>query len=494
MSFVRRCWNRAGSRAAAIWFGAYMVVCATGQRFDARYLGYGWQLIPWDVLSTDPIRSVWYLHVQPPLWNLVLGGLAWVSPFGDSATLQVLMAVIGLAGAYVAAELTACFGLRRRWAVCVALIATLNPEVLKGAFEPTYELVTGVLLMSMLWAFLRLGNQNRDRRSLLLLAGLATATTMTRSLYHPVWALSVVLIGLWLLRRRIDRRTVLATLAVPVLVMGGWMAKNQYLYGEATLSSWFGMNLQRAVIPVLPLDDLEAMHDAGEVSDIAMIGPFGKYDLYDEAMPACEPKHEHRSVSEPDRTTDQWSPNFNYECYLPIFAEAGDDAVAVIRAHPAVWLEGRLWSLRATFAVATYPSESSSMVMRTLDSVYSIARLDLGGVLSTYGWGTPIYGQLEAPVDFGLTLIPLYSSVIVAGLWVIIRRLRRRSLNETDPALVIASFTVVFTIVVGAVAELGEQARFRTMIDPLTTVVGLVVLTRLGAWMRRQSQARSVGR
>jgi len=32
------------------------------------------------------------------------------------------------------------------------------------------------------------------------------------------------------------------------------------------------------------------------------------------------------------------------------------------------------------------------------------------------------------------------------------------------------------------------------MIDPLTTVVGLVVLTRLGAWMRRQSQARSVGR
>jgi hypothetical protein len=59
---------------------------------------------------------------------------------------------------------------------------------------------------------------------------------------------------------------------------------------------------------------------------------------------------------------------------------------------------------------------------------------------------------------------------------------------------VIASFTVVFTIVVGVVAELGEQARFRTMIDPLTTVVGLVVLTRLGAWMRRQSQARSVGR
>ncbi|MFZ9864439.1 MAG: hypothetical protein ACO3FR_07890, partial [Ilumatobacteraceae bacterium] len=61
MSVVRRCWNRAGSRAATIWLGVYLLVCVTGQRFDARYLGYGWQLIPWDVLSTDPIRSVWYL-------------------------------------------------------------------------------------------------------------------------------------------------------------------------------------------------------------------------------------------------------------------------------------------------------------------------------------------------------------------------------------------------------------------------------------------------
>jgi len=494
MSFARRCWDRAGSRAASIWLSVYVLVCLTGQRFDARYLGYGWQLIPWDILSADPIRSVWYLHVQPPLWNLLLGGLARLSPFGDSITLQALMAVIGLAGAFFAGELATRLGLRRRWAVGVAVIATLNPEVLKGAFEPTYELATGVLLLAVLWAVLELGAHPRVRRSLIVLAALVTATTMTRSLYHPLWAILIVLFGLWLLRHRIDRRTVLATLAVPVLVMGGWMAKNQFLFGDATLSSWFGMNLQRAVIPVLPLDDLEAMHDAGEVSDIAMIGPFGNYGLYEDAMPPCEPKHRHRSVSEPWRTTDEWSPNFNFECYLPVFAEAGDDAMAVIRAHPDVWLKGRMWSLRATFAVATNPSESRSVVMRSLDGVYSIARLDMGGVLSTFGWGTPIYGQLEAPVDFGLALIPLYSLVILAGVRATIRRVRRRPLSAIDPALVVASFTVVFTIVVGAVAELGEQARFRTMIDPLTTVVGLALLTRIVARARRQSQARSVGR
>ena len=259
------------------------------------------------------------------------------------------------------------------------------------------------------------------------------------------------------------------------------------------MSSWFGMNLQRAVIPVLPRADLEKMYADGDVSEIAMIGPFGNYDLYVDVMPPCEPRHDHRSVAEATRTTDQWSPNFNYECFLPIFSIAGDDAMAVIKEHPEVWLEGRLWSMRATFAVATLPSESESVVMRALDTAFSILRLDMGGVLSTNGWGTPIYGWLEAGVDFGLLLIPLYSALILVGARVLVRRVRRRLLTPNDAALVATSFTIAFTVVVGAVAELGEQARFRTMVDPLATVVGAVLV---GALIRviRQRQATSVGR
>lgn len=490
---LRRAWDRVGTRAAAVWSVVYLLVWGTGQRFDARYLGYGWQLIPWDILSSDPVRSVWYLHVQPPLWNLSLGSAAWLSPAGDAITLQAMMAVIGLTGAWLAAELGHRLGLGRRAAMIVALVATLNPEVLKGAFEPTYELATGVLLLGLALAFVELGSRTGVRRSLLVVATLATATSMTRSLYHPVWAIAIVAFGVWILRKRVDRRVVIATFAVPVLVMGGWMAKNQFLYGEATLSSWFGMNLQRAVIPVLPKDDLEKMRADGEVSEIAMIGPFGKYELYEDAMPPCTPRHDHRSVAEPTRTTDQWSPNFNYECYLPVFARAGDDALAVIRAHPGVWLEGRMWSLRATFAVATYPAGSTSVVMRALDSTFSIARLDLGGVLSTYGWGTPIYGQLEAPVDFGLVLIPMYGLVMLAGGREVVRRLRGRSPGASAPVVLVGAFTVAFTVVVGAVAELGEQARFRTMTDPLVTVMS-IALVAAAVRARRQSQATSVGR
>ena len=493
--------RQAGPRAALIWFAVYVLACLTGQRFNTEYLNFGWQLIPWDILSTDPLRSVFYLHIQPPLWNLLLGTTAWVSPFSDRLTLQALMAIIGIAVAWLAAVLARRLGLSRNTAVVAALIATLHPEVFKGAFEPTYELATAGLLLLVLIAVADLSRRENVRRSLVILASAVTVTALTRSLFHPVWAILIVMFGLWLMRHRINWKSAILVLSIPVIFMGGWMAKNQVVFGHATLSSWFGMNMQRAVIPVLPKDDLDEMYAKGQISDIAMIGPFGKYELYQDVVEPCVPEHNFRALTELTRTTDQWSPNFNAECFLPIFDQAGKDAIAVIKEHPEAWLEGRLWSLRTTIAVSPIPSESTSEVMVGLDRVFSIARLDFGGILSTEGWGTPIYGQLEARADFGLMLIPMYVMVGLLGLWHIIQRLRRKALSSTAPIYLVGSFTVAFTVIVGAIAELGEQSRFRTMVDPIVTVMFLAlvlpVVQRLYRQIRKrdnQSHAEAVGK
>jgi hypothetical protein len=219
-----------------------------------------------------------------------------------------------------------------------------------------------------------------------------------------------------------------------------------------------------------------------------MVGPFGKYELYQDVVEPCVPEHNFRALTEVTRTTDQWSPNFNAECFLPIFDQAGKDAIAVIKEHPEAWLEGRLWSLRTTIAVSPIPSESPSVVMRTLDHLFSVARLDFGGILSTEGWGTPIYGQLEAHADFGLMLIPMYVMVGLLGLWQIIQRLRRKVLISTAPIYLVGSFTVTFTVIVGAIAELGEQSRFRTMVDPIVTVMFFALVVPVVQRLYRQTR------
>lgn len=496
---IRRRWMQSSVvPATTIWFAVYVLLVVTDLDFDASYLNFGWQLVPWDVLSSDPLRSVWFLHVQPPGWNLFLGVPAWLSPLSDRATVQLLMLGIGLVVVALAATLARELGLGRRTSVVVALVATLHPEVLKGAFEPNYELGVAALLLAVAVSVSRLGSTLAFGRHFVGLSIVLTVLVMTRSLYHPILLVVVlVVLGSWG-RRRLARRSLVVAALIPLVVVGGWMMKNQVLFGQPNLSSWFGMNLQRAVIPVLDRDDLEAMYARGEVSDVAMVGPFGNYGLYEPVVEPCTPSHSHRSLAEPLRATDAVSPNFNYECFLPVFEQAGRDAWAVIREHPEAWLEGRLWSLRTTFAVATSPNESSSIVMRVLDDAYSVTRLDYRGVLTTEGWGTPIYGRLVAPTDFALTLIGVYFAVIVGGMVVIVRGIRRRIMDSRDWTIAVAALLALFTIVVGAVAELGEQSRFRTAVDPLATVVFVVLAARLVAFVRRrregrQSQADPVG-
>ncbi|MFM8531510.1 MAG: hypothetical protein ACKOD2_17915, partial [Ilumatobacteraceae bacterium] len=384
----------------------------------------------------------------------------------------------------------------------VALVATTNPEVLKGAFEPNYELAVGTLVLAtvlLTFRVLEARSVEAIARRAIWLSVVVTTLVMTRSLYHPVIIVAVLLLALWPMRRFFDRRAGVrllgAVLVVPLVAVGGWMAKNQALFGTPTLSSWFGMNLQRAVIPVLDADDLEAMRAEGKVSEIAMIGPFGRYDLYADAVDPCVPGHHHPALDEPARVTDDYSPNFNYECYLPLYEQAGRDARAVMFEHPEVWLEGRLWSLRNTFAVSMNPSKSGSPVLRLLDDVYSVARLDSRGVLSTTGWGTPVYGVLEAPTDFSITTVLLYVALSVLTVRALLPRRWRRRRSARDVAIAMAGLFAIFTVVVGAVGELGEQSRFRTAVDPLvtTTVVALAWLAITERRRRVQSQAMTVG-
>ena len=253
--------------SVVIWSMVYVALVVTGVGFDTGYLNYGWQLIPWDVLTSDPLRSLWYLHVQPPGWNLFLGVPSWISPLSDRVTIQALMLAIGLIVVVLSALLAQRLGLGRRAAIAVTLVATLHPEVVKGAFEPNYELGVAALLLAVCLAVARLDRQARFARGLVVLSIVLTVLVMTRSLYHPTLIpLILVPLAVWG-RRSLTGRALVVAVLIPLVMVGGWMTKNQVLFDHANLSSWFGMNLQRAVIPVLDRDELEEMYDDGTVSD-----------------------------------------------------------------------------------------------------------------------------------------------------------------------------------------------------------------------------------
>lgn len=175
--------------AMAGWLLVYAVVCTTGQRFSSDYLRFGWQLIPDEILRADPVSSVWYLHTQPPLWNLTLGLIETLSPLSTGLSLQLLMAGFGAALAGACAAIVSGLRLRRGLAVGIALAVTVNSEVLGLAFNPHYELPVACALAWMIAVVLA---HRSAHRICITFVVLATAVVMTRSLYHPVWLVVVV--------------------------------------------------------------------------------------------------------------------------------------------------------------------------------------------------------------------------------------------------------------------------------------------------------------
>ena len=63
--------------------------CASAPACPGPSWRASWQLLDVSVLQDDPLRGVWYLHTQPPLFNLVVGLLAW-SPLPLAGALFVL--------------------------------------------------------------------------------------------------------------------------------------------------------------------------------------------------------------------------------------------------------------------------------------------------------------------------------------------------------------------------------------------------------------------
>jgi hypothetical protein len=483
----------------------YALVGLTGTRLRTDTLHVQWQLLPLDELTAHPFSSTWYLHVQPPLWNVTIGVLARWSPLPLAVSLQALMLVSGAVLAGCTAAVMRRLRLPPAAAVVLALLSTVNSSVLYSGFRARYELPVAALVMASVWAACS-NWAERPRRAALLTATLLTMLGLTRSLYHPVFVVAVLGGLLWLNRAHLTPRLAAAALSIPVVLLGGWMAKNQVMFGTPTVSSWSGMNLLRSVQPALTEDDIAQSAAAGEVSDIGRIGAFASYETYAPFVDGCRRRHSDPALTIEmrapgpnaqgfDATT---TPNFNDECFLPLYRQAGADARSLMVNHPAAWVRARYWSVNnwlgeASDDVADGPV---SQMLRPLNWLV---------VVPVAHPGLPVpepADRLWARDDsISLTVLVATPFVIVAGLRALWRS-RRHAVHRAPPAeaaahhagpdeaaavWITAGLIVGWTAFAGITFELGEQARLRSPIDPL--LIALPAAAAVGWWRQRRVAA-----
>jgi len=487
--------GRVRTRAAAVDRVAFVVLAGglvvsrlaahlAGVRYDASLLAVSLQHLDPGLLEDRLIESLWFQHTQPPLFNLLIGLVLKLSPISPERTFHLLWLLLGLV--LVAVTYRLLIGLRvgRVPALVATLIITCSPTVILYESWLSYEYpltvaITAIALASIRWV------RTGSLRWLMTIALLAAGCVLTRALLNPLWFVGVLAVVI-VARRPVGRwRPALLAIGIPTLVIVALMAKNQVLFGSPSFSSWLGWNLQRVTIDELPTETRQRLVDEGVLTPLATYPVFLPTDTYTDVVAPCEREHPDIPVlADPTKPTTGRE-NFNDECFLPIYRESLDNALAAGWAEPgsaarAVFGSMQIWSESSSQYAFVYDNR---LKIDGADTVYrQIVLLDVPydpPVRTNAGWWIPI-GTPGGRWRFSITVIVATAIAAVAGIRGVVRVARRRA-TATDAALAVIGITVVSVTVVGNLFEIGENNRFRFMVEPITFVALTWFLTRVGA-------------
>jgi hypothetical protein len=423
---------------------------AAGLRFEGEEWQRFWHFADPKLLREELAQSIYYLHSQPPLPNLTMG--ISVKLFG-SALPQVYTVIFLLLGVMMTA---AVYLLMRRLRVTPWIAAVLtsfwcaSPAMLlfENFLFYTYP-VLGMLVGAALALHTSIAHQSK--RATWAYLGLITTIVLTRALFHPIWLLAALAQTLVYLDKR---RNYLLAVCVPLVLVGGVMLKNKIEFDHFSLSSWRGMNIGRAVLDRVP-DPLRTQWIAeGKLSPWAKVGSFKPLNRYPGLVFAPGPKASILGQIEKSNR----GPNFHHWEYLQVSRQLELDARFVIGERPGLYLDAVWASLQETM----YPAASYRALKK--------ARGHIAGWEEFYNFAL---SWKIGKRDLGPWPV-LFPILITFGLFMI-----WRSKERSDRLLWIFMLgTILWVVLVGAMAERTENARFRFLVDPFLLVLVACLFTQ----------------
>ncbi len=445
-----------------------------GVRFDASTLGWYWQFLDPLLLRHRLAESLFYLHSQPPLFNLFLGGVLKLSPPPAASTFHAAYLLLGLALYATVFALMRRLGVSTPLALLVSTWFMLSPSFILYQHFLFYTIPAAALLaLSVLLSYEVLDKQ---RASLALLFFLVVFMLCTlRATYHLLYYL--LLLGALLLLCARSRKMILLTALLPLLLLSSLYLKNLALFGSFSLSSWMGMNLASNTVERMPLEDRRRLVAEKKLSPVTLTWRFNTLDSY--------PQQYRRDDSFPtipalrQVTKSTGANNYNHLAYISISRQYLQDDIYIILHHPRVFLKGLACSWvcyfqsASNYRILTRNRDHIALMEGIYDHIFY-------GVLPWSIW-RPLQSKLipehfprrrpmPRPFPFliiGLPLLLLLSLRLAAN-----PQHARVALTRNQRALIFfLCFNIIYAALIGNLFEGGENHRFRFETDPLYVVL-----------------------
>ena len=257
--------NKVLFNLALVFVVSRVIFYMFGIRFDANTLHY-LQVLDADLLKTRLLESLWYLHSQPPLFNLSLGLGLKIFPRSYPLVFNAVYLGMGYLLALTVYLLMTQLGVGKKLGLLLTALFMVNPAVILHENWLFYSCpVTVLLCLSAL--FLHRYLQCSRTRDLTGFFACTALLVLLRSLFHIFWFAAGVLVLLYI--RKGERKKVLLTCLVPLIILNGVYLKNYFISGNYTTSStWFGWTVAGMTIPFVNEKELAEIRNNKSISDI----------------------------------------------------------------------------------------------------------------------------------------------------------------------------------------------------------------------------------
>lgn len=443
-------------------------------KFDASTLINAWQYIDPYLLQNDLLRSVFYLHSQPPLYNLFLGIILKLFP-NPTQFIQVFNVIYLLFGVALAVSLYLILIKLKVSKILSFLLTSLfiiNPSVVLYESWLFYAYPIILLLCLSVLFLLRLLSNDSFRDSFIFFCILAMIV-LTRSIFHLLWFVLFVLILLGVKRHR-WKRTITAC-AIPFLVILFIYVKNFLVFGTFTTGSAFvGQNLAALVRPIVSEDEISSLIKDDIISKTFVMPIFSKVSAYKPYI-----KTERTGIPTLDEEV-KWTGEVNTQhlAYLHIARQCGKDALYIIRKHPKSYIAKLIKYYRRYF----YPSSffwTKFKYEGNYGNVEEAIRL----------YNRFLYGQFYFPKSkigfFFLLGIPV---LVIYSMYLIIINLSSKHGNIVLGVTILFMFITIMLVNTACLLT-WEHERFRFMLEPYYLMLLGLLFTEVRSKISRVREA-----
>ncbi len=449
-----------------------------GGHFEDGEFGF-WQLLDLELLRTRLLESLWYLHMQPPLFNFFVGIVEKCS-FGYSVYVYpVVYVCFGLVSGIALFHLLLRFRIHKSIALLVTSVCLLSPSWMLYEHWLMYTFPVMMLLTLTAWQMHKYVSYQTIRNGAILFS-LMVVLAYTRSIFHILWFLFTLVILFAYFRGR--RKRLLITGFVPLILIFALYAKNAYLFGQWTTSTWLGPNLHM-MCATIPSSVKRELILKGKLSGQVYIQPFQRVGLYanfvkrkEWGIPALDQKNR----------GEEWV-NHNHGWFVEVNRQYQEGAIAMILASPGDYFT----LMKQSWRRYNHPAWNYDF-FHTQPAVYFEYPLLLNKIF--FGWEhqnlmeAAHHTKLRPEGTFLCWLLPL-----LFFSWIVIMFLPQHLTQFTTADRATLSYCM-FTIVLITFAAITivrfENFRLRFTLTPYFALLFAITIDRVVLWIAAQKIVR----